>query len=228
MRGPIPTTQRAKQRGCVVWAEIEQRAYMFGAVRNERNGFVEAFLRELRARPDLFQVVLRSETDQGRNVRIGSLEQRGTPRDVYVSVRGPAVDVSSAFTCIHEWQVEGSVVRGRRVVWREEVLLQGYLTILARDFKGWFFRFKTFPVTYFVILDTVPYRDRSVLARNVSWAALRAGGYAEGEYTLSKYAAAADKLVEQCAQERLAWLPEEIRGGIPKMQDQMGSTCIIM
>ena len=45
-----------------------------------------------------------------------------------------------------------------------------------RDLEAWFFHFKTFPVTYFVILDTVPFRDQSVLARNVSWAALRAGG----------------------------------------------------
>ena len=37
-----------------------------------------------------------------------------------------------------------------------------------RDLEAWFFRFKTFPVTYFVILDTVPFRDQSVLGRNVS------------------------------------------------------------
>ena len=48
------------------------------------------------------------------------------------------------------------------------------------------------------------------------------GGYAAGEYTLRKYAAASDKLLEQCAQERLRWMPEEKKWEIPKMQDQMG------
>lgn len=43
---------------------------MFGAVRNERDEFVNAFLRELRARPDLFQVVLRSETAPSHHVEM--------------------------------------------------------------------------------------------------------------------------------------------------------------
>lgn len=84
--------------------------------------------------------------------------------------------------------------------------MQGYLTVLGRDLKGWFFRFKTFPATYFVVLDSVPYRDKSVLARNVSWAAPRAGGHAEGEYTLRKYAIASDKLFDRCSQEQLGWM----------------------
>jgi len=232
MRGPLPTPQRARQRDCIVWAEVETRAYMFGAVRNERDGFVEAFLRELRARPDLFQVVLRSETDPGRKVEtFGSGPSnnealpaiRGRQFEAPPSSSPPSPPPSTSGKWKEEWSAMDVLYGTRR-----EPEIQGYLITLARDLKGWFFRFKTFPVTYFVILDTVPYRDRSVLARNVSWAALRAGGYAEGEYTLRKYAAASDKLLEQRAQERLGWMPEEMKWEIPKMQDQMGWTCNVM
>ncbi|KAG8216307.1 hypothetical protein J3R82DRAFT_6373 [Butyriboletus roseoflavus] len=79
---PMPTTRRATKRGCIAWAEIETRAYMFGAVRNEKDGFVEAFFRELRARPDLFQVVIRSETAPGREVEVfgsGPLNNEALP-----------------------------------------------------------------------------------------------------------------------------------------------------
>ncbi|KAI9458075.1 hypothetical protein HD554DRAFT_2029732 [Boletus coccyginus] len=230
MRGPLPTPQRARQRDCIVWAEVETRAHMFGAVRNERDGFVEAFLRELRARPDLFQVVLRSETDPGRKVEMfgsGPSNSEALP-----AIRGRQFEAPPSSSppppppsTSGKWNVEWSAMD---VLYGTRREMQGYLITLARDLKGWFFRFKTFPVTYFVILDTVPYRDRSVLARNVSWAALRAGGYAEGEYTLRKYAAASDKLLEQRAQERLGWMPEEMKWEITKMQDQMGWTCNVM
>jgi hypothetical protein len=62
-RGPVPSILPAKQPGCITWAEVETRAYMFGAIRNEPDDFTTAFLRELRARPDLFTVVTRSDTD---------------------------------------------------------------------------------------------------------------------------------------------------------------------
>jgi len=228
MRGPTPTTRRAIQRDCIVHAEIEMRTYMFGAVRNERDGFVEAFLRELRARPDLFQVVLRSETDPGRKVETfgsGPSNNEALPvlRVRHFEVPSLPSPPPPPTSTSGGWQVQWSAVD---VLYGSRREMLGYLTILDRDLKGWFFRFKTFPVTYFVILDTVPYRDKSVLARNVSWAALRAGGYAEGEYTLHKYAAASDKLLEQRAQERLGWMPEEMKREIPivKMQDQMSWT----
>lgn len=70
MTGPIPTTCRAKRPGCIIWCEIEARGYMFGALRNEPDPFNDAFLRELHARPDLFQVVTRSETDPGHDVEV--------------------------------------------------------------------------------------------------------------------------------------------------------------
>jgi len=212
MRGPLPTTQRARRRDCVVWAEIETRAYMFGAVQNERDGFVEAFLSELRARPDLFQVVLRSETDPGRKVE--TFGSGPSNNEALPAMRGRQFEAPLSLppsppppSTSGEWKVARSAVD---VLYGTGTEIQGYLAILARDLKGWLFSFKTFPVTYFVILDTLPNRDRSVLARNVSWAALRAGGYAEGEYTLRKYAVASDKLCEQRAQERLGWMPKEM------------------
>lgn len=88
------------------------------------------------------------------------------------------------------------------VLYGESKERQGYLVDLEQKPKHGLFCSKTFPVTYFVILDTIPYRDRSVLARNVSWATLRAQGYAEGKYTLAKYALTSDTLFERCARER--------------------------
>lgn len=201
---------------------------MFGAVRNERDGFVGAFLRELRARPDLFQVVLRSETDPGRKVETfgsGPLNDKALPSIRMRQFEAPSSRLPDSTGV--EWTVARSAVD---VLYGTDKHIQGYLTLLARDAKGWFFRYKTFPVTYFVILDTVPYRDQSVLAKNVSWAALRAGGYAEGECTSSKYAAASEKLLEKCAQERLGWMSEEIKEaqGTPEVQDQTPSTCNVM
>lgn len=237
--GPMPTTRRATKRGCIVWAQIETRGYMFGAVRNEKDAFVDAFLRELRARPDLFQVVLRSETAPGREVEMfgsGPLNNEALPAMRSRTFEAPP-SLTSPFaptSMSGKWEVFRSAVdvlygTGIRMPngGKKQTLdgagkdLLGYLTILARDLKGWFFRYKTFPVTYFVILDTVPNRDRSVLARNVSWAALRARGYAEGEYTLRKYAVASDKLFEECANERFGWMPKDMEWGITKMEDQV-------
>lgn len=116
-----------------------------------------------------------------------------------------------------QWQVFRSAVD---VLYGTGKDIQGYLTLLSHTPQGWFFRYKTFPVTYFVILDTVPNRDDSVLVRNVAWAALRARGYVEGEYTLRKYAVATDDLFEQCARERLGWMPDG-SWSATKMADQL-------
>ncbi|KAF9233643.1 hypothetical protein BU15DRAFT_79892 [Melanogaster broomeanus] len=217
MCGPMPTNQKAKQRGCVVWAEVESRAYMFGAVRNEPDPFVDAFLRELRARPDLFQVVTRSETDPGREVEIfGAGPSQALPTMRSRSFEAPRSSFPPNGS--GEWKVVRSAVD---VLYGTGKEIQGYLTILSRDMKGWFFRYKKFPVKYFVILDTVPNRDHSVLARNVAWAALRARRYGEGEYDLRKYAIASDKLFQKCANERLGWLPKDIEWNVTKMEDEL-------
>ncbi|KAG8216306.1 hypothetical protein J3R82DRAFT_6372 [Butyriboletus roseoflavus] len=241
VHGPIPTNRRATKQGCMVWAEFETRAYMFGAMRNEPDAFVEAFLRELRARPDLFQVIIRSETAPGREVEVfgsGPLNNEALPAMRWRTFEAPP-SPSSPFTPVSKsskWDVFQSAMdvlygagiqmpfgEKKHMVFGGQKDLLGYLTMLARDIKGWFFSFKTFPVTYFAILDTVPYRDRSVLARNVSWAALRARGYAEGEYTLRKYAMASDKLFEECAHERFGWMPKDMEWGIAKMEDRMNA-----
>lgn len=228
MCGPMPTTRRGTKRNCIIWAEIESRAYMFGAVRNERDAFVDAFLRELRARPDLFQVVLRSETAPGREVETfgsGPSNSDALPAIRVRQFEAPPSPSPPTAPPSASWEVMRSaidVLYGSRTEPARPGML-GYLTILARDLKGWFFRFKTFPVTYFVILDAVPYRDDSVLARNVAWAALRAGGYADGEYTLRKYAVASDKLLDRCSEERFGWIPKESEWNVPGMKEYMNS-----
>ncbi|KAG9311916.1 hypothetical protein JVU11DRAFT_8177 [Chiua virens] len=233
LRGPFPTTLSPTRRGSAVWAEVQIRSYMFGAMRNERDGFLEAFIRELRARPDLFQVVLRSDTAPGRQVEMfgsGASNNEALPAIRGHQFEAPpwsAGSIPSVPPSLKDkWDVKWSaldVLYGSRDPGNSG-LKSGYLSDTAQTDEGRFFRFKTFPVTYFVILDTVPHRDRSVLAKNVAWAALRAGGYAEGEYTVRKYAIAADKLVEKCIKERLEWVPEEMKWKIPRMQDQMTTT----
>lgn len=225
VRGPLPTTRRATKRDCIVWAELETRAYMFGAVRNEPDPFVDAFLRELRARPDLFQVVLRSETAPSRNVNMfgsGPSNNDALPAVRFRQFEAPPSQFPPSVppSMSDKWEVMWSATD---VLYGTGKEIQGYLTILAQSPRGWFFHLKTFPVTYFVILDTVPHRDKSVLARNVAWAALRAGGYAEGEYTLRKYAVASDKLFDRCSRERLGWMPEEMEWKMTRMEDQVNA-----
>jgi hypothetical protein len=96
----------------------------------------------------------------------------------------------------------------------------GYLQILnSGNNKGWFFRFKKFPVKYIVILDTVPNRHHSVLAKNVAWAALRAQGYGEGEFESRKYARASDKFFQKRAKELLSSAPENWHWHATKLAD---------
>lgn len=203
---PCPSTKKAKQRGYMVWAEVEARAYLFGAIRNEDDDFTRAFLRELRARPDLFQVITRSETDPGQVVEaFGAGPGEALPNMRSRTFEAPPAPLSNPPQGYGKWEVMRSA---HDVLYGTAKEIQGYLTILARDKKGWFFRFKSFPVKYFVILDTVPNREYGHLVTNVAWAALCARGYGEGECTLRKYARASDKLFQDCAEERLGWMPK--------------------
>ncbi|KAG2089345.1 uncharacterized protein F5147DRAFT_726085 [Suillus discolor] len=228
MTGPIPTTRRGRRPGCIVWCEIEARGYMFGALRNEPDPFNDAFLRELRARPDLFQVVTRSETDPGRQVEV-------FPADVLPMMRTREFEAPPALSANRptgsgKWTVSRSAVD---VLYGTHCEMPGvrnypflgYLQILnSGKNKGWFFRFKNFPVKYIVILDTVPNRHDSVLAMNVAWAALRARGYGEGEYEVLKYARASDKLFQKRAEEILAWTPNNWRWQVNKIVDDVGES----
>ncbi|KAG1789732.1 uncharacterized protein HD556DRAFT_1243442 [Suillus plorans] len=228
MTGPIPTTRRGRRPGCIVWCEVEARGYMFGALRNEPDPFNDAFLRELRARPDLFQVVTRSETDPGRDVEV-------FPTDVLPMMRTREFEAPPALSANRptgsgKWTVSRSAVDVLYGTHCEMPGIRnypflGYLQILkSGKNKGWFFRFKNFPVKYIVILDTVPNRHHSVLAMNVAWAALRAQGYGEGEYELLKYTRASGKLFQKRAEELLAWTPNNWRWQDNKTVDDVGES----
>ncbi|KAK2463889.1 hypothetical protein APHAL10511_004061 [Amanita phalloides] len=227
MPNPIPTTRKAKRRGCVVWADLESRAYLFGAIKNEDDDFTRAFIRELRARPNLFQVITRSETDPGQVVETFGA---GPGEVLLPSMRArnfeaPAAPLSNPPPGYGEWIIARSAHDilyglGGKGLGGAVPEIPGYLTSLSRNLKGWFFSFKTFPVKYFVILDTVPNRNHTHLARNVTWAALCAKGYGEGDYTLRKYARASDQLFQACAEERLGWMPKNAWSAT-KMEDQL-------
>ncbi|OAX38293.1 hypothetical protein K503DRAFT_770624 [Rhizopogon vinicolor AM-OR11-026] len=227
MNGPIPTTRRGKMPGCIVWRQLETRAHMFGALRNEPDLFNDAFLRELQARPDLFQVVTRSETDPGHDVQVfGAGPTNALPAMRHRQFEAPPAPFANRPTGSGEWMVSRSAVdvlygTHAKMPGAPKQPFPGYLQILnGGKSRGWFFRFKKFPVKYIAILDTIPNRHSSVLARNVAWAALRAGGYGEGEYDARMYARASDKLFQKRAEEILAWMPESCGGWkATKMED---------
>ncbi|KAG2746325.1 hypothetical protein P692DRAFT_20836113 [Suillus brevipes Sb2] len=218
MIGPILTTRRARKPGCIVWCEMETRGYMFGALRNEPDSFNDAFVRELRARPDLFQVVTRSETDPGRDVEI--FPTNALPVSRYRQFEAPSALTANRPTGSGEWSVTRSAVD---VLYGTHCEMPGgsnhpfpgYLQ--NRNQLGWFFRFIKFPVKYIVILDTVPNRHHSILAMNVAWAALRAQGYGEGEFESRKYARASDNLFQKRAEELFSWTPKNWRWEATKL-----------
>jgi hypothetical protein len=219
---PIPSFRhRSKRPGCIVWGQLESRAYMFGAVRNEPDAFTRAFFGELRARPDLFQVVTRSDTDPAREVEsfgdsAGVLPQMRTRYFDAPPPSSPHADPPSGHG---PWDVLRSAVD----VLYGTTPMDGYLTSLNRpNSAGWFFHFKKMPVKYFVILDTSPVRKVNFLAREVAWAALRAQGLARGEYEPRKYAESSDILFQKCAEQRHAWMPKELGGWYAtKMADKL-------
>ncbi|KAG1722902.1 hypothetical protein EDB19DRAFT_1954289 [Suillus lakei] len=228
MIGAIPTQRRGRIPGCIVWVELETRGYMFGALRNEPDSFNDAFLRELGARPDLFQVITRSETDPGRDVEVFGAGPTGAlPAMRHREFEAPPAPFAHRPTGSGEWFVTRSAVdilygtNAKMPGGTPEKPFHGYLQALSRgQSAGWFFHFKKFPVKYIVILDTVPNRHHSILARNVAWAALCARGYGEGGIEMRKYARASDKLFQKRAEELLAWMPESWGGWqATKMED---------
>jgi hypothetical protein len=221
---PLPTSKPPKRQGCIVWAQVETRSYMFGAVRNEPDKFTDAFLGELRNRPDLFQVVTRSDTDPDCHVEaFGSpIPGEALPQMRIRQFEAPLPSGANPPEGRGEWEVVRSAVD---VLYghhhgSDKPMMDGYLTTLNGPQKaGWFFRFKSFPVKYFVIIDTVPGLPVSHLARGVAWAALRAQKLATGDYELRKYARASDVLFKKRTDERFAWMPGGVT--ISKMEDQL-------
>ena len=209
--GPFPSTHRPSQPGCVVWAEVQSRSYMFGALKDMPDTFQEAFLNELKARPDLFQVVTRCESDPPRVVKtFGNGEKEALPHIRTQKFEAPPASPQNRPKGFGQWEVQRSAVD---ILYGTEDALGGYL-VTPKKWPGdkkntiYFFHHKTFSVTYFVILDTTPNRHYTFLAQQVAWAALRAKGYGKGAYESGKYAIASDKLFEGCAKERLSWMPE--------------------
>ncbi|KAJ4469543.1 hypothetical protein J3R30DRAFT_1566854 [Lentinula aciculospora] len=205
--GPIPTPRKGRSPGTIIWVEMEHRAHLFGAVRNEPDAVTNAFIAGLRSRPDLFQVALHSDSDSGQKVQCFGSGNEALPAIRMRTFEAPPVSSRHhPFGC-GEWEV--AVSASDRLFGTNPALL-GYLTILTRPGNaGWFFRFKKMPVKYFVILDTVPHRHHSILARNVAWVAFCVQGFGEGEYSDSKYVRASNRMFNQRAEERLSWLPKD-------------------
>jgi len=210
--GPVPSTQRAKRPGHIVWAELETRAYIFGAVRNEPDAFTDSFLNELKARPDLFHYITHSESDPiGKTDVSGGSSDGPLPYLRFRNFEAPRASPDNRPTGHGNWTVP---VPATDILYgKDDKLWVGYLTQLARGGStGWFFHFKKFKVKYFVVIDPIPNRHHKFLAQQLAWTALRVKGYGEGEYDVKKYAKASDTFFDQCAAERLAWMPKSAGG----------------
>ncbi|KAI0057396.1 hypothetical protein BV25DRAFT_1437724 [Artomyces pyxidatus] len=222
INGPIPTTKPAVRRGHIKWMELESRAYMFGAIRNEPDPFAEAFVAELRARPDLFIVITRSETDPGRQTEIFGPTEDGRPiaQWRFRTFEAPAATLQNRPRGRGSWTVMRSLtdmLYGSGDSVKVDALgaglptLKGYMTELAGPKSaGWLFHFKKFPVKYFVIVDATPNRDGTELGKEVAWAAMRARGFAKGAKTSIKYIRASDNVLKKRSEELLGWLPSGV------------------
>ncbi|KAI0317729.1 hypothetical protein OF83DRAFT_1083404 [Amylostereum chailletii] len=220
--GPFPSTNPASRRGYITWAEMESRSYMFGAVRNEPDVFTDAFISELRARPDLFIVITRSETDPGRvtdeygakglepfaQMRMRTFEAPHASFDERPRGRGAWDVTRSARDVLYG----GDLFKANdfNAPSRSEAV-RGYITELeGPNSSGWLFHFKNFEVKYFVILDAKANTDGKEMMREVEWAALRAAGLVQGKRTLSKRIKAMDSLMKKRTGELFAWLPPSV------------------
>ena len=207
--GPVPSTQRAKKAGCIVWAELESRAYIFGAVRNEPDAFTASFLNEIRARPDLFHYVTHSESDPTGKIDASGGSSGPLPFLRYRNFEAPASPNNRP-----TGYGDGTIpVSAADIFYGTDDDYPGYLTRLRRGGSaGWFFHFKKFKVKYFVVIDPIPNRHHTFLAQQLAWVALRVKGYGQGEYAQMKYNKASDAFFDKCAAERLAWMPESAGG----------------
>ncbi|KAJ7487083.1 hypothetical protein FB451DRAFT_1228693 [Mycena latifolia] len=211
--GPMPSLMPAKHLGYKTWVETEVRAYIFGAIRDEPDDFTTAFLNELRARPDLFSVVTRSDTDPPRILdSFGGVTDQVRMR----KFEAPAQLVDHRPTGSGEWEVLRSAFNVLYGGGMDLYKTAGYLSAnfnMGTDSKGrgaarGFFFHKRFPVKYFLILDASAKSNVHDLARQVAWAAFRARGLVQGDYDERKYDKASDVLFIKSARERLSFLPE--------------------
>ncbi|KAJ7674352.1 hypothetical protein B0H17DRAFT_1161752 [Mycena rosella] len=211
--GPVPSILPAKTPGCITWVEVQSRVYIFGAIRNEPDDFTTAFLRELRARPDLFTVVTRSDTDPPLKVEsFGEVTDQMRTRQFEAPPQPPW----NAPAGRGPWNVMRTAVDvlygGGQGPYETHA---GYLSPGFNNTKGArgrtetsFFYHKHFPVKYFLILDASPTGNVHDLAIQVAWAAFRAKGLVQGNYDKRRYEKASDVLFTQHARERLSFLPD--------------------
>ncbi|KDR71431.1 hypothetical protein GALMADRAFT_143708 [Galerina marginata CBS 339.88] len=222
--GPIATQKKGKKEGCIMWAELESRAYIFGAVKNEPDVFTDAFLQELKSRPDLFHLIIRSETDPEGIVEEFGYQSGALPVARIRTFEAPPASFHNRPSGRGEWTSEFSakdIFYGTNIGGLQGFF--GYLTQLKRGSKRPgnkpttpFFHFKKFPVKYFAVIDIIPNRHHIFLAQQLSWAALRAQGLGKGEYEERKYAQTSEIFFDKRAAELLAWAPSG--WGITKMK----------
>lgn len=131
----------------------------------------------MKARPDLFHYVIRSESDP-----IGKIDTSGGSFDgPFLHIRFRNFEASRASpdnrpTGHGDWVV---LVPAADIFYgKDEKRLVGYPTWLARGGSG----SKKFPVKYFGVIDAIPNRYRRSLAQQLAWTALRVRGYGKGEY----------------------------------------------
>ncbi|KAF9039630.1 hypothetical protein BDZ89DRAFT_1035257 [Hymenopellis radicata] len=221
---PMPTNNRARYHARhIQWLELESRAFIFGALRNEPDAFTDRFLDELRASPDLFYVVTRSDTDTGHEVREFGIDAHHV-RLRRFDAPPPSQNINTPIG-FGDWTIVRSardVLYGHK---SDRILpgapspnmsgIDGYLTRLEegtsrRGSTCDFFHFKQFPVKYFAIPDAQPNRHFHELFRNVAWAAFRAHGLVRGKaFSEREYDRASDHLFLKHAKERLSFLPSE-------------------
>lgn len=211
LQGPVPSTHKAKKPGCITWAEVESRGYIFGAVKPDQDQFSNAFLDELKARPDLFHLIIQSEDTDPK----GQVEHYGLAADKMSTMRArnfeaPRASPDNRPIGYGDWMIYRSA---KDILYGTDEQCLGYLTNLnRRSSVGWLFHFKKFPVRYFVVIDPVPNRHHTSLVQQLAWAALRVKGHGRGEFEPNKYAKASDAFFDKCASERLSWMPKETGG----------------
>ncbi|KAI0756079.1 hypothetical protein C8Q80DRAFT_1091513 [Daedaleopsis nitida] len=233
---PIPTGLRATKRGHIRWAQLQNRSYLIGAVRDDgADPFVAAFLAELRARPDLFIVVSHSVGNHASR----EVEKFGGPPDeTYYCQRIRLFDApmsDTAPTGSGEWDIAHTAVNtlfggGKPIrIGRgseEARTPRGYMDLLRErpGGKSYMFTHVKFPVRYLVIMDVQPNTGGKALTIHVVWAAFRALGLVQGwEASPMEFDMASAKLMWQrmCKLAVGEWMPAQLRDGLTLAEDDI-------
>ncbi|KAJ6617713.1 hypothetical protein B0H10DRAFT_2176390 [Mycena sp. CBHHK59/15] len=207
--GTMPIPVPPQRMGYLTWLEMETRAYIFGAIRTEPDEFTAAFLRELRARPDLFSLVTRSDTDAPRKLEcFGNVTDQVRMRKFEAPIPRDGHPPPGR----GDWQVMRSamdVLYGGGNSKTPGYLSGEFSNRMETDGRqtSSFWYFKKFPVKYLLILHATPTGNVHQLTRLVAWAAFRAHGLVQGDYDGRKYDKASRVLCNKHAEERLSFFP---------------------